>query len=74
MSLFKRHTQNAPEFPREEFEPVIRSSICTGEKVACMRQRSTGRLREVMLLRGEDDLEIFCRRYGLKKEEIKTIY
>ena len=37
-------------------EPVIRASICTGEQVACMRNRETGQLREIMLIRDEGDL------------------
>ena len=75
MSLFKkRAAAQPPVFPPEEWEPVIRSSICTGEKVACMRRRETGQLREVMLIRSSDDLRDFCRQYGVSEETIRTIY
>ena len=76
MNLFHRKkTEPAfPAFSLEEYEPVIRSSICTGERVACMRDRESGRLREVMLLRTDADLDAFCRAYGLTADKIKIVY
>ena len=76
MGLFKRHAPEPtlPDFPPERYEPVIRSSICTGEKVACMRERATGRLQELMLIRSDADLESFCTRYGLRREDVRIIY
>ncbi len=75
MGLFHRaKPPAAPLFSLAEYEPVIRSSICTGEQVACMRNRTTGQLREIMLLRTEADFEDFCRSCGLRADEIKTIY
>ena len=53
---------------------MIRQSICTGEKVACMRDRSTGKLHELVLIREPRDLEGFCRDYGVSEKELKTIY
>ena len=76
MGLFKRH-QPEPEttaFDPAAYEPVIRSSICTGEKVACMRDRSTGKLQELVLIRTQEDIDAFCRRYRVKAEDVKTIY
>ena len=78
MSLFRKRPQPASpaaqDFPPEQYEPVLRSSICTGEKTACMRDRESGRLREVMLIRTDADLDTFCRMYGLEKNSIKTVY
>ena len=76
MGLFSRKQPQPalPQFDMEACEPVIRSSICTGEKVACMRERDSGRLHEVMLIRTEEDLDSFCRSYGLEREKIKTVY
>ena len=78
MSLFHKKTQpvqsTVPDFPPERYEPVLRSSICTGEKTACMRERESGKLREVMLIRTDADLDAFCRMYGLNKDSIKTVY
>lgn len=76
MKLFgkKRQEPVTPQFATEDYEPVIRASICTGEKVACIRERETGRLHELMLIRGDADLAEFCRRYQLRPEQIRTIY
>ena len=76
MGLFKRH-QPEPEttaFDPAAYEPVIRSSICTGEKVACMREKATGKLQELMLIRTQEDIDAFCRRYHVKAEKLKTVY
>lgn len=71
---WKKKEPAPPAYPPEEYEPVIRSSICTGEKVACMRNRQTGRMQEVMLIRTQEDLDSFCRQYGLSPDRIKTVY
>ena len=79
MSIFKKKTQPAvpsilAEFPAEQFEPVIRASICTGERTACMRDRATGKLHEIMLVRTDEDLDTFCRMCEGKKESLRTVY
>ena len=76
MGIFRKHRQEPalPQFSPEEYEPVLRCSICTGEQVACMRNRATGQLREVMLIRSDGDLEDFCRRYQVPREEIRKVY
>ena len=76
MGLFHRHREEPPKprFDPAQFEPVIRASICTGEKVACMREKETGKLHELALIRGEEDLERFCLNCGVEKSAIRTIY
>ena len=74
MSLFRKQKPSVPAYPPERFDPVLRCSICTGEQVACMREKDSGRVRELMLIRTPADLERFCRDYGVKPEEIKKIY
>ena len=77
MKLFgKKKEPEAPvtQFDPAEYEPVIRASICTGERVACMRERSTGKLQELMLIRTDEDLALFCRRYHVEQKTVKTIY
>ena len=75
MGLFRKtkHAPALPVFPPEDYEPVIRASICTGEQVACMREREGGKLREIMLIRDADDLETFRKNYGVTGE-IRKIY
>ncbi len=77
MKLFGKKREAEPEIPRfdpAEFEPVIRASICTGERVACMRERATGKLHELMLLRTDEDLALFCRRYQVEQKDVRTVY
>ncbi len=62
------------EFP---FDPekqvaVIRSSVCTGEKVAGFKDREGGHFTEVMLIRSKQDEAQFRELYGL--EAVKTEY
>ena len=64
---------------REEFPydpetqlPVIRSSICTGEKVAGFRDKESGRFTEVLLIRSPRDELRFREIYHL--EQIKKEY
>ena len=63
-----------PSFPPETYEPVLRRSICTGERTACMRHRETGKIYEIMLIRNDRDLAAFAEEYGLGPGEIRTIY
>ena len=79
MNIFKKKSPPAVssilgEFPPAQYEPVIRASICTGEKTACMRDRESGKLHESMLVRTEEDLDAFCRTCNADKEAIKTVY
>ena len=58
-----------------EWEPVIRSSICTGEKVAGFKNRHTGVFEDVMLIRTASDVDEFRKKYGINAEtKIPTIY
>ena len=60
-------------YDAENKKPVIRSSICTGEKVACFKDLRTGALEEIMLIRNDADLEEFRKRYGIDGD-IETVY
>lgn len=50
-------------------KPIIRASICTGEQVAGFKDLVTGQFHEIMLIRGEKDLEDFKKAYGVEKVE-----
>ncbi|MBR1483947.1 MAG: aspartate dehydrogenase [Ruminococcus sp.] len=47
----------------ETHDAVIRSSICTGEKVAGFKRKKDGHFTEVMLIRTPADLEEFKTLY-----------
>lgn len=46
-------------------KPVLKCSICTGEQVAGLKDLATGKVEEIMLIRGEKDLESFKRMCGV---------
>ncbi len=73
--LFGKKEAKKPtrRYDPEKVEPVIRSSICTGEKVAGFRDKKTGHLDEVMLIMNDRDLETFRKEYGIEGK-IETIY
>ena len=62
-----------PQYDTDRQEPVIRQSICTGEKTAGFRELASGRFLEVMLIRTQADLDNFRAQYGIEGP-IKTIY
>ncbi len=74
MSLFSKKNKTAQSFaydPERE-KPVIRASVCTGERAAGFKDLKTGKFREVILIREKKELEAFMREYGL--EHIDTEY
>ena len=72
-SIFGRKAKKRA-FDRENLKPVIRSSICTGERVAGFRNIHTGKFSEVMLIRDGGDLKDFLEEYGLSETEVVTEY
>lgn len=58
-------------YDTEKLIPVIHASICTGEKVAGFKDKVTGKFEDVMLIRGEKDLQEFCAQYGIDPKDIK---
>ncbi len=59
-------------FDPETQYAVIRSSICTGEKLAGFKDKTGGHFTEVMLIRSPEDEKEFREIYGL--DEVKTEY
>ena len=68
--MFGRKKPAGPKFDRTGKAPVIRASICTGEKVAGYKD-AEGRFVEVVLIRTDRDLEQFLADYGFEKSELK---
>lgn len=69
-----RKKQESRTYHKETQKPVIRASICTGEKVAGFQDIHTGKITEVMLIHTPADLEQFRRLYGIGEGEIHTEY
>ena len=68
----KDNLKNIIEFDPDKQYAVIRSSICTGEKVAGFKNKDDGHFTEVMLIRSSSDEKIFRDTFNLT--EIKTEY
>ena len=55
-------------FDPETQEPVIRASICTGERTIGFYDKKTRRLRYAELVRTDADITRFYRQYGLIRD------
>ncbi len=74
MGIFKKKNNDIPHISPDECVPVLRCSICTGEQVLCGKDRKTGQLTELMLIRTPSDLFDFCEANGLRPEDVQKIY
>lgn len=68
----KRNTMATVKYDPAKQKAVLKCSICNGEQVAGFQDIHSGKLEEVMLIRGEADLQYFKQQYGI--EEITKIY
>lgn len=69
-----RSKKKTCSYNKETQIPMMRVSICTGEKVAGFKDKTTGKFVDVMLIRNESDLSSFCEEYGVEKGEINKIW
>lgn len=51
--------------------PVIRASICTGEKVAGFKDEKTGKFEDLQVIRNDRDLRSFMKKYGVAESQIR---
>lgn len=69
--MFRKKVQKEI-YDKEKLKPVIRSSICTGEKVAGFKDIQTGKFTEVTLIKDNKDMDLFLEKYDISVAEIKT--
>lgn len=67
----KRLIKKTILYDKEGKIPVIRASICTGEKVAGFKDEKTGKFEDLMLIKKDADLKEFLRLYQVNEDEIK---
>ena len=74
MKIFRNKKKQEPSvrFDPETQYAVIRSSICTGEKVAGFKNKADGHFTEIMLIRTSADEKVFKETYGV--ETLKVEY
>lgn len=63
--MFFHKKKSKKTYDKETQLPVLRCSICTGEQVAGLKEISTGKFHEIMLIRNEQDLQWFMEDYGI---------
>lgn len=61
-------------YDKEQKTPAVKASICTGERTAGFVDKKTGKFEDDMLIRSENDLDEFCRLYGILKEDLQKIW
>ena len=70
--LARKKKDPAFSYDPSKEKPIIRASICTGEKVAGFKNLSTGAFRDVILIRDSKDLQAFLDSCGV--DRIDTEY
>ena len=70
--LFKKKIP-AQTYDKDSQKPVIKASICNGEQIAGFKDLHTGKIEEVMLIKGPADLERFKKMYGIEDEIEKDL-
>ena len=74
MGIFtKKKISKRLEYNKEKERPVVRCSICNGERVAGFKDVHTGTFEEVMLIRDSADLMEFKNMYGIEGD-IEKVY
>lgn len=69
--MFGRKKQRPAAYDKTGKLPVIRASICTGERVAGFKDEATGKFEDLMLIRNEKDLKEFMARYQVERSQIR---
>lgn len=69
--MFRKKVVKKESYNREEQMPVIKSSICTGEKVAGFKDIRSGKFTDVMLIRDKKDMDEFLEKYDISEADVK---
>ena len=70
--FFKKKKIDKIEYDEENWKPVMRCSICNGERVAGLKNIHTGEFKDGTLISNDHDLEEFMKKYGI--DEITKEY
>jgi hypothetical protein len=75
MAFFhKSSKQKAPAYDAERLQPAVRKSYCNREMTLGFLEKESGRFRAYCGASTQRELEDFCRQYGIRPEDLKTIY
>ncbi len=67
----KKREVEKRSFDRELLQPMIRVSICTGEKTAGFKNRETGKFQEIMLVNSQEALQEFLDTYDISMSDVQ---
>ena len=65
MFIFKKKAAHKKQYDKEKLRQVLKCSICNGEQIAGFKNIHTGKFEEIMLIRGESDLDTFMKIYDI---------
>ena len=71
--MFGKKVAHTVSYDRERYQPAVKTSICTGERVAGLIDRTTRKFQDIALIRSDRELADFCRQYGVTEDELKKI-
>ncbi len=63
--MFGKKVVKKKRYDKENFEPILRCSICNGEQIAGFKNIHTGKFEEVVLIRNKKDLDRFMEIYDI---------
>lgn len=68
MLFGKKSAKPSPKtYDHENQRPVLRCSICTGERVAGFKDIHTGKFEEIMFIQDDAQLREFMAMYGISE-------
>lgn len=68
--MFRKKVEKR-SYDKEKKKPLLRCSICNGERIAGFRNLETGKFEEVMLVRNDADLKAFMDMFGIDEPVAK---
>lgn len=72
MSWF--HKEKKPAYDAERLRPAVRKSYCNREMTFGFLEKDTGKFHAYGAAFTQRELEDYCRQYGVRVEDLKTIY
>ncbi|WP_244833030.1 aspartate dehydrogenase [Clostridium sp. BJN0001] len=70
--FFKKKKKMTVLFDSKEYKPVLKCSVCTGEKTAGFMEIKTGKFIDICLIKNDKDLQKFKSDY--KVDNVEKIY
>lgn len=65
--MFKKKTKmQKAMYDKENQVPIMKCSICNGERVVGFKDIHTGKFEEIMFIRNDSDLAEFMMKYGVE--------